>query len=105
MSDDTNQDTKIPIKLIPLDLRGENESIQKSIIPLTGKLITSQDGITIGNNFKTLKNMRYRDDYLMSISGMSKINSTPTSSLKIRSSFHLNKEQPVESHVLIQVTD
>ncbi len=103
MSDDTSQDTKIPIKLITPNVQGENEPTQRSIISLSGKLITSQDGITIGNNYKTLKNMRYRDTHPISINGMTKVQTNAlTTYLKVRSASHLIKEQPAETHVLVQ---
>ena len=72
-------------------------------IPLTGKMITSVDPITIGENFRTLKNLRYTDTNPRGVGGMTKINSTAlTTYLKPRSGIHFKKEQPAESHVLVQ---
>src|SRR3990172_2045482 len=45
-------------------------------IPLTGKLYTAEDSLTIGENFKVLKNLRYTDANLKGIKGMSKVNTT-----------------------------
>jgi hypothetical protein len=79
MSDDTNQNTTLPVKLITPNTQDDNESIRKSIVPFSGKLITAHDSVVIGKNFKTLKNMRYRDTHPISINGMSKINTTAIS--------------------------
>lgn len=43
-------------------------------IPLTGKLVTSEDPATIGTNFQTLQNLRPTKTHLKGIGGMSKIN-------------------------------
>ena len=75
----------------------------KKDIPLSGKLITSRDPSTIASNFKVLQNMKYTDSNPQGIGGMTKINTTALSAYpKIRSGFHFSKDQPTESHVLVQ---
>lgn len=70
---------------------------------LDGRLITAVDPTMIGSNFQELKNMRYTDTNPRAIKGMSKINTTALSSHpKISDGFHFKKEQPAESHVLVQ---
>ena len=72
-------------------------------IALKGKLITSLDPAVIGENFQILQNLRYTPTNLKSITGMTKINSTAISTyLKTRSAIHFVKEEPAESHLLIQ---
>ena len=72
-------------------------------ISLNKKLITAVDGVTIGENFKELTNLRYTDTGLKAIAGMTKINTTALSSYpKIRNMIHFKKDQPAESHVLVQ---
>ena len=72
-------------------------------MPLDGKLVTAVDPVMIGPNFQELKNMRYFDTNPRAIAGMSKINTTALSSHpKISNGFHFKKEQPAESHVLVQ---
>lgn len=72
-------------------------------MPLDGKLVTAVDPVMIGPNFQELKNMRYFDTNPRAIKGMSKINTTALSSYpKISNGFHFKKEQPAESHVLVQ---
>tara|TARA_Y100000310_G_scaffold236502_1_gene239703 strand:+ start:19908 stop:23663 length:3756 start_codon:yes stop_codon:yes gene_type:complete len=99
--------------------RKKKADTSKDIMPfqfsLTGKLITSvdptrlileDDGGTIKDNFKSLKNIRYTDNGIRGIRGMSKINSTALSTqLKARNIHHFAKSQPVESHVLVQAFD
>lgn len=83
-------------KLIPLE------------IPLNGKLMTAEDPVIIGTNFRSLKNMRYTNSGIRGIAGMTKINTTAlTTYLKPRSIFHftkdpLNSPTVLESHVMVQ---
>jgi len=81
-----------------------DEPVKKKLIPLNGKLITSEEPITIGTNFKTYKNMRPTATHPKAIGGMSKVNSTvmDVTYLKTRSAYHMIKEQPAETHVLVQ---
>lgn len=70
-------------------------------IPLTGKLITSVNSAVIGENFKTLKNLRYANTNPESVGGHSKINTTALSSFpKVRSGIHFRKED--ETHTIVQ---
>jgi hypothetical protein len=64
---------------------------------LKGKLITAKDPATIGQNFQSLKNMRYTEEYPESIGGMSVINSSApttggTANPRIMTAFHFRKE-------------
>ena len=72
-------------------------------ILLNGKLVTSRDAATIGeNNFQTLTNLRYTDTNPQGVLGMSKINkNTALTNAKMRSGFHFRKDSPSESHVLV----
>lgn len=72
-------------------------------IPLTGKYMT-RDPATIGQNFQTLKNLRYTDTHLKGVGGMTKITSSIINStyFKTRNAFHFKKSQPAESHLLVQ---
>lgn len=75
---------------------------QKKMIPLDGKLVTSQDPATIGVNFKAMSNLRYTDTHLKTILGHSKINTTAlTLTSKSVSAFHFKKDRPAESHVIV----
>lgn len=69
-------------------------------VPLSGKLINSVDGILIGKNFTTLKNMRYTDANLRGVKGMTQINTSAITHTDIKNGFHYRK--PDESHVLVQ---
>lgn len=73
-------------------------------VPLTGKMITAVDPITIGDNFQSITNLRYTTNGLQAVSGMSKINATTalTAYPKIRNLYHYKKDLPPESHVLVQ---
>jgi hypothetical protein len=72
-------------------------------MPLDGRLVTAVDPVMIGPNFQELKNMRYFDTNPRAIKGMSKINTTALPSYpKISNGYHFRKEQPAESHVLVQ---
>jgi hypothetical protein len=84
----------------------EGEKKQKVSIPLNGKLITSEDPVVVGKNFRTLTNMRYGEVSPRSISGMTKINSNVINEtyLKTRNAFQFRKIQTdsIESHILAQ---
>jgi hypothetical protein len=83
-----------------------DEKRQKRLLPLSGKLITAEDPLVIGANYRTLTNMRYGEASPKQIAGMTKINSSVMNGtyLKTRNAFHFRKSQPssVESHVLVQ---
>lgn len=88
---------------MPLVPGSESAPMMKKSVQLTGKLITAEDPLIIGQNFKTLTNMRYGDSSPKTIGGMTKINSTAlTTYLKVRNAYHYLKAQPAESHVLAQ---
>lgn len=72
-------------------------------IPLTGKLITSEDPILIGENFQSLKNMRYTNTSIKGIGGHSKINTTILGNPKVRSGVQFQKDDA--SEVLVQAFD
>lgn len=65
--------------------------------PLKGKLITSKNPTVIGENFQSLKNLRYKGAYPEGIGGMTPVNSSApttggTSHTKIKSAVHFRKE-------------
>ena len=71
-------------------------------IPFNGKLLTYEPA-SIGNNFRTLKNLRYTDTHLKGVAGNTKINATAfTAAIKTRNAHHFRKVQPAESHLLLQ---
>ncbi len=82
-----------------------DKKLRRKEIPLTGKLVTNEDPALIGTNFQTLKNMRQTRTNPKGIGGYTKINSTALSNPKIRSGIHFRKEQPAESHVLVESYD
>ena len=49
---------------------------QRKEIPFSGKCMTGEPAM-IGQNFRTLKNMRYTDTHIKGVGGMTKINTTP----------------------------
>ena len=67
-----------------------------------------QDPVLVGENFQSLINMRYkgfnpREKTVQGIAGMSKINSTAiTDNPHMQNGYHFKKEQPAESHILLQ---
>src|SRR3972149_5264755 len=75
-------------------------------IPLNGKLVTSVDPSLIGPNFSQLTNLRYTDYGIQSIRGYTVINTSgETAYPNIRNGYHFKKEQPQESHTLVQVAN
>lgn len=72
---------------------------------LKGRLITSQDPSVIGDNFQSLKNMRYTDTNPEGIGGMTPINSTALTYSSMRNGYHFSKDQPSETHILIHTFD
>ncbi len=72
-------------------------------LALNGKLITSADPALIGNNFQTYKNLRYGEKAPEGVLGMNNINpDVLINEMKATSGFHFKKDQPAESHVLLQ---
>ncbi len=86
----------------------EEKPLKPLNIPLTGKLKTSVDGSQLSEgDFQVLENMRHTNAGLKSIGGMTKINTSgvvePTVTYpKFRSGIHFIKDEPSESHVLVQ---
>ncbi|MDD5722708.1 MAG: hypothetical protein PHY29_03085 [Syntrophales bacterium] len=76
-----------------------------------GKCITSDDPALISDenpqigNMQSLKNMRYTDRGIKGIQGMTKINATAASYTSLKNGFHFRKDQPQESHIIVQTTD
>lgn len=69
-------------------------------IPLTGKLVTSEDPSVIGTNFQQLTNMRYTKTSIKGIGGHSKINTTAIPNPKVRSGIFFDKDN--ESHTIVE---
>ena len=70
-----------------------------------GQWLPALDPLKIGkDNFKTLQNMRYTDNGLIGTDGYTAINSSivNASNYRIKNGFHFRKDQPSESHVLVQ---
>ena len=78
------------------------DDLKRKEIPLTGKLITQEDPVIIGTNFRQLTNMRYTRTNPKGIGGHSKINTTALAYPKVRGGIHFKKEQPAESHLLVE---
>jgi hypothetical protein len=71
-------------------------------VAFNGKLRTAVDGASIGpNDFQVLKNLRYTDTNVRGVQGHTKINATAAPETAVRNLFHFRKDQPSESHLLI----
>ena len=74
------------------------EVLKPTVIPLNGKLVTSQDPLMLDvGDFQELTNMRYGDINPVSILGMTKYNSAAVvdaAYFKIRSGFQYKKDTP-----------
>jgi hypothetical protein len=81
-----------------------DKKLHKYEIPLDGKLITSQPPAKIGPNFQQLTNMRYTEKGIEGVGGMAKVNTSimDATYLKTRSGIHFKKDQPSESHVVVE---
>lgn len=83
--------------------QGLDKPLRQLPIPLSGKCRTSVDPAQLAEGeFQQLTNMRYGQVSPKSIGGMTKINSTPLTKPKVRAGIHFKKDQPAESHVLVQ---
>lgn len=74
-------------------------------LPLSGRWRPALDGTELEKgDFQTLTNMRYGEKTPRSVTGMTKINSETihATNIKTRSGFHFRKDQPAETHVLVQ---
>lgn len=90
---------------MPPPKAGDNQEHPR-IIPFSGRMIRPQDPSMIGDNFTLLENMRYKDQYVQAVKGMTKINTTAESSFpRTNSAYHFRKEQPSESHILMHAFD
>jgi hypothetical protein len=76
---------------------------------MTGKLIEALDPVVVGENFRELKNLRPTGTHKRAVAGMTKITSSPLTfedtqgrPAKIRNSIHFVKEEPYESHVVVE---
>jgi hypothetical protein len=78
------------------------EVLKPVVIPLNGKLVTSQDPMVLDEgDFQELTNMRYGETTPQSIYGMTRYNSAAiidTTYLKTRSGFHFKKDNPTNVH-------
>jgi hypothetical protein len=75
-------------------------------IPLSGKLNTADDPIKLQpNDFQELINLRPTDDSPEGVRGMTKVNSVGTTYDGIKTGYHFKKDQPSESHILVQTVD
>lgn len=70
-------------------------------ISLTGKLVTSIDGMLIGPNFQSVINFEYTDTNPRGIKGMTKVNSTALANPVIDNGYHYKTSQPQETHLLV----
>lgn len=72
---------------------------------LNGKFRNDIDPLMIGvGNFSKLTNLRYVQDGIEGIAGMTKINASATAYTQIDNGFHFKKSQPAEEHILVQTT-
>jgi hypothetical protein len=78
-------------------------------IPMTGKLIEAIDPVVIGENFRELKNLRPTETHKRAVAGMTKITTaalsfedTQSRAAKIRNAIHFVKEEPYESHIVVE---
>ena len=75
-------------------------------LEFNGRLITSVDGTKISvNDFQTLKNMEYNLTGIQGIDGHTKINTNALARPNIVAGIHFKKDQPPESHILVQGID
>lgn len=91
-----------------------DENLLPINIRLSGKYRTDVDASQItfrGENdaiiydFSDMENLRYTDDGVIGIQGMSKINTTSTTNKLFRNVHHFTKSQPAESHIVVQAYD
>lgn len=84
--------------------KAQSKKLYKYELPLDGKLITWDDPAKVGPNFQQLTNLRYTKTHPKGVGGMTKITSSQINSTyyKVRSGIHYTKDQPSESHVLVE---
>lgn len=76
---------------------------------MTGRLIEAVDPIMVGENFRELKNLRPTATHKRAVAGMTKITTAALSfedaesrPAKIRNAIHFVKEEPYESHIVVE---
>lgn len=75
-------------------------------IPLTGKWRPDTDATMLSEgDFEHLTNMRYKQTNVESIGGMTKVNTSALPKLQIKNIGQLLRDQPVESHILVQASN
>lgn len=77
-----------------------DKKLQIKEIPLTGKLVTSEDPSLIGVNFQKITNTRYTRTSIKGIGGHSKINTTVIPNPKVRTGIFFDKED--EAHTIVE---
>lgn len=81
----------------------DDKPLRSENIELTGRLITSVDPSQLAKgDFQSLSNMRYTDKGIRSIRGNTKINTTALAKPTVGAAYHFVKDQPAESHLLVQ---
>lgn len=111
VDNEQGREQSMGIITMPIAQPVANEPKKKAMFSLDGRLITAEDPLTIGHNYRELANVRYGDLHPVSVAGISKINSTTALMWpKVRNAFHFNKIQPAEtttteSHVLVHAYD
>jgi hypothetical protein len=86
-----------------MELTDKGGKLNTKDIALNGKLVTMRDGTLIAeNDFQELVNMRYTDNNIRGIAGMTKINSSAPSEVKHRTGIQYDKNNPREKHILVQ---
>ena len=99
----TKKNTDKELKPVEIGLTGRLLSSVNSVRLMTGTTGGKTDAKAVIDNYKTLKNIRYTDNGIRGIRGMTKINSTALSAHpKIRHVHQFEKSQPAENHVLVQ---
>jgi len=78
-------------------------------IPMTGRLIEAVDPIMVGENFRELKNLRPTATHKRAVGGMTKVTTAALTfedaqnrAAKIRNAIHFVKEEPYESHIVVE---
>lgn len=74
-------------------------------IPFTGSWKPGVEDVLLEpGDYSDISNMRYNNTGIEGVSGFSKINSSVVNAtyLKIKNGFHFTKDEPAESHVLVQ---
>ncbi len=89
-------------------MASNDRKLEYKPIPVTGRWRPVTDGTQLGDgDFQTLTNMRYTDTGIKSVRGMTKINTNTVNATYsyIKSGIYFKKNQPSESHVLVQASN